>query len=144
MKIVYDYQTFTVQNYGGISRYFCQLRKHISMTEHDAEIFSTFYTNKYMQILLDGRRRCFHSLFLESLVNAIKNKSQPIVTSYNGFKAGGSLESTFFDSVMPIKLIYMQPKDFAQQYVSRKIKLIGCYGLMSTKILKNRWYAFAW
>lgn len=79
----------------------------------------------------------FHSLFLESLVNAIKNNSQPAVASYTCFTAGGSLDSTFFDSVKPIKSIYMQPKDFVQQYVSRKINLIGCYGLMSTKILKK-------
>jgi glycosyltransferase involved in cell wall biosynthesis len=79
----------------------------------------------------------FHSLFLESLVNAIKNNSQPVVASYTCFIAGGSLDSTFFDSVKPIKSIYMQPKDFVLQYVSRKINLIGCYGLMSTKILKK-------
>lgn len=79
----------------------------------------------------------FHSLFLESLVESIKANSQPIAASYTGFKTGSILDSTFFDSVKPIKSIYMHPKDFMQQYVSRKIKLIGCYGLMSTQILKK-------
>lgn len=54
MKIAYDYQTFTVQKYGGISRYFFQLTKHISRTEHDAEIFSPLYINNYINNLPKG------------------------------------------------------------------------------------------
>ena len=59
MKIAYDYQTFTVQRYGGISRYFYQLTKHISNMGHNAEIFSPLYINNYItnlpKELVNGR-----------------------------------------------------------------------------------------
>ena len=51
MNIAYDYQTFTVQKYGGISRYFYQLTKHISKTENAAEIFSPLHINNYINNL---------------------------------------------------------------------------------------------
>jgi len=51
MKIAYDHQTFTVQRYGGISRYFYQLTKHISNMGHNAEIFSPLYINNYIKNL---------------------------------------------------------------------------------------------
>lgn len=49
MKILFDHQIFCLQRYGGISRYFYELAKHLAVfTEHKVEIFAPFYINKYL------------------------------------------------------------------------------------------------
>lgn len=47
MNVVYDYQTFFNQKYGGISRYFFQLAKHLDQ-ELDLLIIAPFYCNEYI------------------------------------------------------------------------------------------------
>jgi glycosyltransferase involved in cell wall biosynthesis len=50
MKILYDYQTFSIQNYGGISRYFFELMSHLSiMPDVDVELGISFSNNKYLE-----------------------------------------------------------------------------------------------
>ncbi|MVM29566.1 glycosyltransferase [Spirosoma sp. HMF4905] len=45
MRIFFDHQTFSLQNYGGISRYFCELITGINKTsEHNAHL-SLFWSN---------------------------------------------------------------------------------------------------
>ncbi len=46
MNILYDYQIFATQQYGGISRYFYELVKRISKIE-EVNLFEGFYINKY-------------------------------------------------------------------------------------------------
>jgi glycosyltransferase involved in cell wall biosynthesis len=47
-KIVYDYQTFSLQVYGGISRYFYELSSRIArINDYDVEIICPFYVNEY-------------------------------------------------------------------------------------------------
>ncbi len=51
MKIVYDYQIFCLQKYGGISRYFFELAKNISKlndSETMVSIATLFYINNYL------------------------------------------------------------------------------------------------
>ncbi|GAB3910703.1 glycosyltransferase family 1 protein [Larkinella knui] len=50
MKIFFDHQTFSQQNYGGISRYFCELIAGInqSSTEHQAHLSLLFSNNAYL------------------------------------------------------------------------------------------------
>jgi glycosyltransferase involved in cell wall biosynthesis len=49
MRILYDYQIFCLQQYGGISRYFYELANHIAaLVEHSVEIFAPFYTCQYL------------------------------------------------------------------------------------------------
>ena len=47
MNIVFDHQIFCMQQYGGVSRYFYELAKHIArIPEYEVEIFAPFFTTK--------------------------------------------------------------------------------------------------
>lgn len=51
MKIVYDHQIFSLQNFGGISRYFYELSKNINKnlkTSDNSIITAPFYLNNYI------------------------------------------------------------------------------------------------
>ena len=50
MKINYDYQIFSQQIYGGISRYFVEIAKGISYSEgkNSVNIISPLYINEYL------------------------------------------------------------------------------------------------
>jgi len=51
MKIAYDYQIFSTQKYGGISRYFFEVAKHLAGSDDgmvDCLINSPAYVNKYL------------------------------------------------------------------------------------------------
>lgn len=52
MKIVYDSQIFAVQEFGGISRYFCALASQISrFPDMQARIVAPLYVNQYLKDL---------------------------------------------------------------------------------------------
>ena len=52
MHIAYDHQVFSRQQYGGISRYFCELARNLSIiSTHHIEIFAPFHFNEYLPIL---------------------------------------------------------------------------------------------
>lgn len=48
MKIFYDHQMFSLQKYGGISRYFCEIIRHIA-PKHDVNLGLLFSDNYYLQ-----------------------------------------------------------------------------------------------
>lgn len=48
MKILYDYQAFYSQNYGGISRYFCEIVPKISHYGDQAKIIAGIHTNQHI------------------------------------------------------------------------------------------------
>jgi len=49
MKIVFGHQIFSVQKYGGISRYFYELARNIEkISDNDVEIFAPIYINEYL------------------------------------------------------------------------------------------------
>lgn len=55
MKILYDYQAFTLQFYGGVSRYFVEIAKRLSRAEDtELQVFAPFYINHYLQELDPG------------------------------------------------------------------------------------------
>ena len=60
MRIAFDYQTFTQQTYGGISRYFTQLAQGLLNLEQQVEIFAPLHRNSYLeslpQTVINGRR----------------------------------------------------------------------------------------
>ena len=52
MKIAFDSQIFTLQEYGGISRYICSLASHLDYIDGiDANIVAPFYINAYLDKL---------------------------------------------------------------------------------------------
>ena len=53
MKIAYDYQAFTNQSYGGISRYYTDLIKELLKQEQEINIFAGVHRNFYIPLLPD-------------------------------------------------------------------------------------------
>jgi len=51
MKIAFDYQIFSMQSFGGISRYFNSLALKFSKLDHDITIFAGIHRNKYLSSL---------------------------------------------------------------------------------------------
>lgn len=50
MKIIFDYQIFSLQAYGGISRYFCELVRELKCSyNQDVNVISPFYLNTYLK-----------------------------------------------------------------------------------------------
>jgi len=55
MKIAFDSQIFTMQEYGGISRYICSLASHLAGIQGiEASIIAPFYINSYLEKLPQG------------------------------------------------------------------------------------------
>lgn len=51
MKIAYDYQTFTLQAYGGISRYFVRLAEELNQRGQEIRVFAPYYCNQLLSSL---------------------------------------------------------------------------------------------
>ncbi|MFD1261540.1 glycosyltransferase family 4 protein [Entomomonas asaccharolytica] len=47
MKIAFDHQIFSMQRYGGISRYIANLAKNIHLFGHDVKVFANFHYNVF-------------------------------------------------------------------------------------------------
>lgn len=48
MRIAFDYQIFSLQAYGGVSRYFVRLVEQLSVIGQDAKVFAPLYCNDYL------------------------------------------------------------------------------------------------
>lgn len=49
MNILFDHQIFCMQQYGGISRYFCEIANHIAgIPEHKVEVYAPLHSNEYL------------------------------------------------------------------------------------------------
>ena len=48
MKILYDHQMFSIQKYGGITKYFCELMKNLP-TEHQFKLSVLFSDNQHLK-----------------------------------------------------------------------------------------------
>lgn len=50
LRIIYDYQIFSLEEYGGISRYFYEVASRIAKTtEHKVNILAPIYINRYLK-----------------------------------------------------------------------------------------------
>jgi glycosyltransferase involved in cell wall biosynthesis len=56
MRVIFDYQIFLKQKYGGPSRYFFELNKHLQKINVNSEIFSPLHINNY----LSNKKYCFN------------------------------------------------------------------------------------
>jgi len=52
LKIAYDYQIFSAQQYGGISRYYVEVAKYLSLSDYssvcDIKVVAPLYINNYL------------------------------------------------------------------------------------------------
>lgn len=60
MKVAFDYQIFSLQAFGGISRYYVSLAEQLRSMGHAPRIFAPFHCNEYLSgaspDIVDGRR----------------------------------------------------------------------------------------
>lgn len=50
MRIIFDHQIFSLQRYGGVSRYFCEISKNIKCFDHvTTNIVAPLYVNEYLE-----------------------------------------------------------------------------------------------
>ncbi|MDB3932090.1 glycosyltransferase family 4 protein [Candidatus Pelagibacter sp.] len=80
MKILFDYQVFYLQKYGGISNYFYHLSLGLRKNYDSVKIFSPVFKNNYGRQLLEkkiimGRYLKNYPKFTGKLINAINYKS---------------------------------------------------------------------
>ncbi|MBD2751868.1 glycosyltransferase family 4 protein [Spirosoma validum] len=97
MNIFFDHQTFTLQNYGGISRYFCELIKGINNTDDNNAHLSLLWSNNVhlkeynipvIPYPFSKKRRLYYKS--NTLFNCIDNK----IKSYDIYHA------TYFDDFL--------------------------------------------
>ncbi len=70
MRILLDEQIFSTQQYGGISRYFCEIGKHIITNNKDSVRFSLKFTNN-------------------EYLNSLRNESNGKINNINSFGGNG-------------------------------------------------------
>ena len=80
MKILFDYQIFFLQKYGGISNYFYHLSLGLSRNNDNVKIFSPIYQNNYAKNLSDkkiiiGKYFKTYPKFSRKLINKINYES---------------------------------------------------------------------
>jgi len=54
MRVAFDHQIFSLQNYGGISRYFARIAEQMVGAGNDVGIFSPLHRNAYLKELPEG------------------------------------------------------------------------------------------
>ena len=78
----------------------------------------------------------FHQSFLESALNSIQSGSD-VVAVYSEYTFGTQVKEEFFFNIESVEVTNLISSVFVQKYTSREFLLIGCYGLMKTKRLKE-------
>lgn len=117
MNILYDYQILTMQKYGGVSRYFRELVKNISMYD-DVDInipvilsknyyFEDYFGKKSVNKYLPKTNRLIGAVNQINTINYIKKNQYDIIhpTYYNPYilkKKSGKLVITVYDMINEI------------------------------------------
>jgi len=86
MRIAFDYQIFTLQSYGGISRYFARLMDQLLVQGNEVKIFSPLHRNHYVSDLPSGIVQGRH---LESFLP----KTGRLIMAYNHFASRGPMRA---------------------------------------------------
>jgi glycosyltransferase involved in cell wall biosynthesis len=84
MKVAFDYQAFTNQSYGGVSRYFVRLAQEFLRYEQDIQIFSPLHRNRYLKEL---PAEIVHGKEL----NSFPPKSKPLFLAWNQIKSNSAI-----------------------------------------------------
>mgnify|MGYP001230274047 CR=1 FL=1 len=72
MKIVFDYEIFTKQKYGGISNYFCCLANEIIIKKKQIKIISPLHKNFYLENFNKEHKSAYHFSFPQKIINPIE------------------------------------------------------------------------
>lgn len=94
MKILYDHQIFTNQQYGGISRYFFELIKRYDIIENSCDVATIFSDNAYYNKDINSNLKSFFP-------NSKFKGKQRIVTYLNELKSLKSIQKGAFDIFHP-------------------------------------------
>ena len=80
----------------------------------------------------------FHPDFLKNMIDAVEKVPDICVSAvFTGFASGCQILDAFYGPLENYSVeIYTQDR-FLVNYLNRKITLVGCYGLISTKALKE-------
>jgi len=114
MKILYDHQIFSLQQYGGISRYFCELYSHL-LTIHTVqpEISVVYSDNRYYQELFHPKRYLPDQKNLGKYLNFGKNT---VIYKINEYNCKNQIRRGNFDILHPtyydpyfIKILKIKP-----------------------------------
>jgi glycosyltransferase involved in cell wall biosynthesis len=84
VRVAFDYQTFVLQSYGGISRYFARLAQSLSDLDQQVRIFAPLHRNSYLPTLpkdiLNGRH-----------IRGYPRKTTRLFLAYNQFRARSAI-----------------------------------------------------
>lgn len=76
MRIAFDYQTFVLQSYGGISRYFARLAQGLTDFEQQVKVFAPLHRNSYLSCLPEN-------IVSERHVSRFPSKTARLFLAYN-------------------------------------------------------------
>jgi len=88
MRIAFDQQTFTWQEYGGISRYFCSLASRLSdLPDVEAKIFAPIHINAYLPSVPTAIRAGIKVPPIPKMLRIMRNASRlmaiPLMKAYH-------------------------------------------------------------
>lgn len=86
MRIAFDYQTFMLQSYGGISRYFTRLAQGLLEREQQVGIFAPLHHNSHLSALPPG-------IISGRYINRYPPKTTRLIHAYNQFRSRSQIAS---------------------------------------------------
>tara|TARA_Y100001970_G_scaffold293618_1_gene441716 strand:+ start:9474 stop:10586 length:1113 start_codon:yes stop_codon:yes gene_type:complete len=106
MKILYDYQIFSHQNYGGPSRYYVQLAENLHELKHKPSIVAGFHLNEHLKEIkykniVTGKKILFSKIINKSnkLKKFIGNLNKNIFLKISKDKNPDVMHYTYFDNI---------------------------------------------
>jgi len=124
VKIVFDYQIFFWQRYGGISTYFSNLAKNIIALDHEVKIIAPFYTN---ELINDD--------YLLDIVIGSKIKNIPMYTN-KLFRLSNNILFEYYLKKINPKIIHLTYYDKIFNLNNKK-KILTVYDLIYEKFMLN-------
>jgi len=111
-NLIYDYQIFLKQKYGGPSRYFVELNQHLNQDNFSNEIFAPLHINRHLKSSSFNKKNVKVKLRIK---NTLRNKLDVKKTHGSNFKV--------LNLVGPKKFIKYEQviKDIFHWYKSNKI-----------------------